>query len=103
MILINSSEGESMKISAEQKDENRRAILDAAVDLMIEKGFRSMTMRAVARKAGIGDATIYNYFPTKESLVQGYYMEALETAVRTLSEVENSRPFWKAPGRTASS
>ncbi|MGE4421121.1 MAG: TetR/AcrR family transcriptional regulator [Pseudodesulfovibrio sp.] len=82
-----------MKISVEQKDENRRAILDAAVDLMIEKGFRSMTMRAVARKAGIGDATIYNYFPTKESLVQGYYMEALETAVRTLSEVENFDGF----------
>jgi len=78
-----------MRISAEQKAENRRAILDAAVDLMIEKGFRSMSMRAVARKAGIGDATIYNYFPTKESLIHGYYLEALETAVTTLSEVED--------------
>ncbi|XXJ20175.1 TetR family transcriptional regulator [Desulfovibrio caledoniensis] len=78
-----------MKISAQRKDENRRAILDAAVDLMIEKGFRSMTMRAVARKAGIGDATIYNYFPTKESLVQGYYMESLENAVNSLAEVDD--------------
>ena len=82
-----------MKINAQQKAENRRAILDAAVDLMIEKGFRSMTMRAVARKAGIGDATIYNYFPTKEALIQGYYMEALDTAEKSLAKVEDFDRF----------
>ena len=78
-----------MKISAKQKAENKRAILDAAVDLMIEKGFRAMSMRAVARKAGLGDATIYNYFPTKESLVHGYYMEALDAAAESLCSVED--------------
>lgn len=82
-----------MKISTKQKMENRRAILDAAVDLMIEKGFRAMSMRAVARKAGIGDATIYNYFPTKESLIHGYYLEALETAADSLARVEDYDSF----------
>ncbi|QGY40459.1 TetR family transcriptional regulator [Pseudodesulfovibrio cashew] len=82
-----------MKIGVKQKAENRRAILDAAVDLMIEKGYRSMTMRAVARKAGIGDATIYNYFPTKESLIHGYYSEALDTAERSMAKVEDYDQF----------
>jgi len=76
-----------MKINAKKKAENRRAILDAAVDIMIEKGFRAMSMRAVARKAGIGDATIYNYFPTKEALIHGYYQEGLEAAVVALTQV----------------
>ncbi|BCS87600.1 TetR/AcrR family transcriptional regulator [Pseudodesulfovibrio sediminis] len=82
-----------MKINAKQKAENRRAILAAAVDLMIESGFKSMSMRAVARKAGVGDATIYNYFPTKEALIYGYYEESLNSALQTLMEVDDYEQF----------
>ncbi len=82
-----------MKISASQKVENRQAILDAAVDVIIEKGFRAASMRAVARKAGVGDATIYNYFPTKETLLYGYYQDALETAAEALVRVEGIESF----------
>ncbi len=78
-----------MKISARKKAENRQAILAAAVDLIIENGVRSTSMRAVARQAGVGDATIYNYFPTKEALIQGYYIEAFSQAVDSLHSVED--------------
>jgi len=78
-----------MKISAEQKEENRRKIIRAAVDLIMDKGFKAATMREVARKAGLGDATIYNYFPTKESILYGYYFDALETAVESLKKIDD--------------
>lgn len=77
-----------MKVSAKQKAETREAILAAAVDLFIDKGFRETSMRAVARQAGVGDATIYNYFPTKEALLYGYYQDALNRADATMRQVE---------------
>ncbi|MCB2185040.1 MAG: TetR family transcriptional regulator [Deltaproteobacteria bacterium] len=76
-----------MKISHEKKQENREAILQAAVNIIIEKGFKAATMRAMAREAGLGDATIYNYFPTKESLLYAYYEGKLAAAADQLAGV----------------
>ena len=82
-----------MKISAKQKEENRRLIIQTAVDLIMEKGFKATTMRAIARQAGVGDATIYNYFPTKESILFGYYEDALENAVEGLKGIQDFNRF----------
>jgi AcrR family transcriptional regulator len=82
-----------MKISTEQKEENRRRIISAAVDLITEKGVKATTMRAVAREAGMGDATIYNYFPTKESILFGYYGQALETGVSALKGITDFNQY----------
>lgn len=78
-----------MKISAARKEENRQAILDAAVGLIIEKGFRATSMRAIARRAGVGDATVYNYFPTKEAIFYAYYEGRFADAAANLEGVEN--------------
>ncbi len=77
-----------MKISAKQKIETRQAILDAAVALIIEKGFRATSMRAIAQQAGVGDATIYNYFPTKEAIFYAYYEDRFAQAAATLQRIE---------------
>ncbi len=82
-----------MKISSQQKIETRRAILQAAVEIIIEKGFRGASMRAIARLADVGDATIYNYFPTKEALLYGYYQDALEQARESLEQVKDFEQF----------
>lgn len=82
-----------MKISNSQKIENRQAILDAAVDLIIEKGFRATSMRAIARKAGVGDATIYNYFSSKEALLYGYFLNAMDAAAEAMHRVESIETF----------
>lgn len=70
-----------MKISQEQKAENRRAIIQAAVDLVIDKGLKGVTMRGIARAAGVADATVYNYFPTKEAIFHAYYEDRVQEAV----------------------
>ncbi len=82
-----------MKISNKQKKENRKKIIRVAVDIMIEKGFKTATMRAIAQKAGIGDATIYNYFPTKESIIFAYYEEHLEECIHRLKKVDGFNEF----------
>lgn len=82
-----------MKISLQQKTENRRAIIQAAVELMTDKGVRSTTMREVARRAGLGDATIYNYFPTKESILLGYYEDHVKACIEDLKALEDFHTF----------
>ena len=61
-----------MKISEQEKAKNRARILEAAVDVITEKVFKSASMREIAQRVGIGVATIYNYFSSKEKLIYGY-------------------------------
>lgn len=82
-----------MKVSAQQKLETRRAIIRSATDLIIEKGFKAATMRAIARAAGVGEATIYNYFPAKEAILFAYYEDRLEESVERLKEIEGFSEF----------
>ena len=49
--------------------ETERAILDAAIDLLVEVGFGGLSMEAVASRAGVGKAAIYRRFSSKEELV----------------------------------
>ena len=82
-----------MKISKDQKAENRRAVIDAAVALIGDKGFKAATMRQIARNAGLGEATIYNYFPTKEALVYAYYEDHMLACIEELKTVPQFETF----------
>ena len=44
------------------------AILDAAIDLMAQRGYRGMTVAAVAAAAGVSEPTVYLRYPTKYDL-----------------------------------
>jgi AcrR family transcriptional regulator len=46
-----------------------QAVLDATVDLVSEVGFGGLTVEAVAARAGVGKATIYRRWPSKEALL----------------------------------
>jgi AcrR family transcriptional regulator len=44
------------------------AIFDAAAELLLEHGLDAVSMDAVAERAGVSKATIYRWWPTKETL-----------------------------------
>ena len=60
-----------------KKQRTRQLIADAAWQLFAERGFDRVTVAEVARAADVSEATVFNYFPTKEDLVYGR-MEAFE-------------------------
>ncbi|HEV2377911.1 MAG TPA: TetR family transcriptional regulator [Streptosporangiaceae bacterium] len=60
-----------------KKLRTRQQIVEAARRLFVEHGFDDVPVAAVARAAEVSEATVFNYFPTKEDLVyQG--MEVFE-------------------------
>lgn len=46
-----------------------RAIMDATLELLAEKGYANLTMERVANRAGVGKASLYRRWPTKVALV----------------------------------
>src|SRR2546426_4111134 len=59
------------------KENTKRAILRAALVLFAEKGFYRTTTKAISRKAGIADGTLFNYFNTKEDLALYFFEQEL--------------------------
>lgn len=54
---------------SEQKEKTRRAIIDAAImQLSVEKSFASLSLREVAREAGIAPTSFYRHFKDMEEL-----------------------------------
>jgi AcrR family transcriptional regulator len=69
-------EGE-LGLRERKKRRTRRLIAETAGRLFAEHGFDAVPVAAVARAAEVSEATVFNYFPTKEDLVfQG--MEVFE-------------------------
>jgi AcrR family transcriptional regulator len=61
-----------------KKAETRQAITMAALALFSNKGYEKTSIEDIARAAGIGKATIYTYFSTKDEIFLSYCDEELE-------------------------
>jgi hypothetical protein len=48
---------------------NRRALLDAAAELIAESGPATLTMEGVARRAGVGKGTVFRRFGSRAGLM----------------------------------
>ncbi|MFK0292823.1 TetR/AcrR family transcriptional regulator [Streptomyces sp. NPDC090442] len=55
---------------------NRERILEAAVRAFSEEG-ADVPIDTIARAAGVGSATLYRHFPTREALVEAAYRNEL--------------------------
>jgi TetR/AcrR family transcriptional regulator, repressor of fatR-cypB operon len=82
----------SMGLPESDKSE---AILKAALDLFVERGFHGTSVPSVAHKAGVAAGTIYHYFASKEALVNALYKNLKREII---SRVMDDFPF-QAPTR----
>jgi AcrR family transcriptional regulator len=58
---------------AEQARLTRRSVLDAARELLVERGPAAVTMRDVATRASVSVETVYKTFRTKAALIKDVY------------------------------
>lgn len=68
-------------LRARKKRETRQLISDVATEMFLEHGFNAMKVSEVAKTCGVSEKTVYNYFPTKESLLLDRE-ETMATAIR---------------------
>lgn len=81
------------RLSKKKQEEIRRSIIEAAVEMFSEKGFEATTMKQIAREVGIGDATIYKYFSSKDKLLFGFYGYRAEQAVEAFLQEPELETF----------
>jgi AcrR family transcriptional regulator len=56
----------------------RRAILQAADNLLVERGFDGVTVEGIAARAGVGKQTIYRWWPSKTDILLEALLEDAE-------------------------
>jgi TetR/AcrR family transcriptional regulator, repressor of fatR-cypB operon len=54
----------------------RHDIMNATLDLIDEEGLQSVTFAKILKRAKVGSGTIFNYFSSKEELINEVYKEA---------------------------
>jgi AcrR family transcriptional regulator len=73
-----------------RSDHLQRAILDAARDLLVSEGFAGLRLEHVAARAGVGKATIYRRWGSKEELSLAV-LEELASPHIVIAETGNTR------------
>ncbi len=69
-----------------REPERKRQILNSAIKIFGEKGFQNATIAEIAKEAGIGDATIYEYFKNKEDLLLAIPVETTKDLIADINE-----------------
>jgi AcrR family transcriptional regulator len=75
------------QVKPDEHAARRREILDAALQLMHDKGYERMTIEDVLAKLQMSKGALYHYFSSKRALVEGIVESMSESASRTLQAV----------------
>jgi AcrR family transcriptional regulator len=70
---------------AERAAERRQAIIDAALDQFVARGFAATRLDDVAKRAGVAKGTIYLHFKDKESMFEELIRTALVPLIGRLN------------------
>jgi AcrR family transcriptional regulator len=73
---------------------NYDALIAAARDGFGELG-TAAPLEEIARRAGVGIATLYRNFPTREALIESVYLEEVDAVCRAADAVADLEP-WQA-------
>lgn len=84
------------KKQQQRSRESREQILDVALELFSQQGYRGTTMREIAERCGRSTGIVYHHFPDKESIfttLLDRYWEALEAPDHPINQALASGAF----------
>lgn len=73
------------------RKDRKEAITDAALHGFAEEGYHAASMSLIAKKAGISKGLIYNYFESKEQLLQYIMIDLLEEVMKVFENDLNDK------------
>ncbi|KAB2894094.1 MAG: TetR/AcrR family transcriptional regulator [Kofleriaceae bacterium] len=80
------------RTQAQRRDETRRALLDAAVESLVEHGFAGTTTLEVQKKAGVSRGALLHHFPSKAELLVATIAHLAEMRGRDLKQRSSALP-----------
>jgi len=76
------------------KEQTRRSILDAALELFKSYGFKKVSISEIAQSANVSPVTIYNHFGSKDGLIREVVKALLQDMMeRYWALLREDRPF----------
>ena len=76
-------------------ERNRRLVLEAAAEAFAEEGF-DVGMAEIARRAGVGNATVFRRFPSKDALYEAILDEKIAELVTAATLAGEIADPWDA-------
>jgi AcrR family transcriptional regulator len=70
----------------------RGEILDAARQLVQQEGIKGLTMRALGRAVGVTAPTLYDYFPSKEAVIDALFVQGTQLLTAAFERVHATTP-----------
>lgn len=83
--------GESVVRTVKDPEERRRELLTCAMRLFAEKGYDNVSVRAVARDAGVTPGLAYHYFDSKQQLFDAAIEEYARRSADALCRIFDDR------------
>jgi len=86
--MTSSAENEKLTRGHKKKARTRQQLLDAALKIYAHKGAGELALNELAQEAGVSNGTVYNYFRTKEEVLDAVSLaqaEALSHEVALIS------------------
>jgi len=65
---------QKQSMAAQKVPDKQKAILEAAIAMFAERGFWNTSTSLIAKTAGVADGTLFNYFETKDDLINEVYL-----------------------------
>src|SRR5215467_1676427 len=77
-------------LKEKQRKEREELILQAAEEVLAEKGYHETSMDEIAARVGIAKGTVYLHFPSKEDLVIALYERNIEKVSQAVEAILSS-------------
>ena len=77
----------TQSLKEKQRQEREDLIIQAAEEVLLEKGYYETSMDEIAARVGIAKGTIYKHFPGKEDLVLGIFKRDIQALLQGIDDV----------------
>ena len=88
-MIVNKNHNEGARET--NKTKNRQAIIEAGIQVFIDKGVSETTVRDIIRSTGLASGTFYNYFNSKEEVLVAIFDDFAKEIGKSVRD-ENVQP-----------
>mgnify|MGYP006145456763 FL=1 len=87
---------QDLKAPGSKAELRRQQILDAAAECFRKSGFHGASMSEIAKSFGMSAGHIYNYFESKEAIIEAMVKRDLDQALERIAKIQGEKDILKA-------